>query len=146
MKLSSPAFTDGARIPTRYTCDGANAQPPLRWSGVPSGARSLALVVEDPDASPDTFVHWTIWNLRPAAGRMGASPAPGAVEGENSAGEGGWSGPCPPEDDEPHRYVFRLYALSRQLDLESGAAPADVRSAIAKDAVAMGRLDGRYGR
>jgi Raf kinase inhibitor-like YbhB/YbcL family protein len=145
LSLSSPAFADGAAIPRRFTCDGGEVSPPLRWSGVPSGARELALVVEDPDAA--RFVHWTVLAI-PATTRgfaAGRLPA-GAVETENSFGKRGWGGPCPPKGDQPHRYVFALYAVRRPLALGADASPDDVRAALAKGAVARGDLTGRYGR
>ena len=144
MTLSSPAFGGGAAIPRRFTCDGANASPPLRWSRPPAGARSLALLMEDPDAPGGTFVHWTAYGLAARAGGLEAGQrAP--REGTNSFGDRGYGGPCPP-GGQTHRYVFTVYALRSRLPLEPGAKPADVRAAIAKSALARGQLTGRYGR
>jgi Raf kinase inhibitor-like YbhB/YbcL family protein len=146
IRLESSAFRAGAAIPGRYSCDGEDVPPPLEWSGVPDGARSLALLVEDPDAPGGTFVHWTVWNM-PATWRgLDGEPPPGSSQGENSSGETGWTGPCPPEDDSPHRYEFTIYALSRSLDLDEGASLEDVRSAIGDASLARGRLTGRFGR
>ena len=144
MTLSSPAFGGGAAIPRRFTCDGANASPPLRWSRPPAGARSLALLMEDPDAPGGTFVHWTAYGLAARAGGLEAGQrAP--REGTNSFGDRGYGGPCPP-GGQTHRYVFTVYALRSPLALPAGAEPGDVRAAIAKSAVARGQLTGRYGR
>jgi Raf kinase inhibitor-like YbhB/YbcL family protein len=147
IRLTSPAFEAEATIPRRFTCDGEEVSPPLAWSGVPAEARSLALLVEDPDAPGGTFVHWTLFGVSPdtAAIEAGRLPAQ-AREGENSFGDAGYGGPCPPEGDEPHRYVFTLYALRSEPDLDAGASPEAVRSAIADTAIARGQLTGRFGR
>lgn len=147
LRLRSPAFADGVAIPARFTCEGENVSPPLSWSRVPAGARSLALLVEDPDAPGGTFVHWTLYDLARGATGLAAGRVPGgAREGENSFGEEGYGGPCPPEDDPPHRYVFTLYALDAPLGLEAGASPSEVRDALAERAIARGTLTGRFGR
>jgi Raf kinase inhibitor-like YbhB/YbcL family protein len=145
MRLASTAFDDGATIPKRFTCDGEDVSPPLAFLDIPSRARELALVVEDPDA--DRFVHWTVLGLSPdtALLREGQVPA-GAVETENGFGDKGWGGPCPPEGDEPHRYLFALFALKAALDLDADASADDVREAIAGPAIARGTLTGRFGR
>ena len=146
IRLSSPAFADGAAIPRRYTCAGDDTAPPLRWTHAPAGTRSLALLLEDPDAPGGTFVHWTVYGLAPATTALDADLPAGAEQGKNSFGKGGYNGPCPPKGDKPHRYVFTLYALRSTPKLDAGAAPGDVRAAIAKDAVARGRLVGRFSR
>jgi len=147
IRLTSPAFAPGAAIPSRFTCDGEDVSPPLQWSGVPAEARSLALLLEDPDAPGGTFVHWTLFAIAPTATalREGQVPA-GAREGENSFGDRGYGGPCPPEGDEPHRYVFVLYGLRSALELDAGASPEQVRAAIAERAIARGELTARFGR
>jgi Raf kinase inhibitor-like YbhB/YbcL family protein len=117
--VSSAAFGHGGMIPGRYSAYGANEVPPLAWSALPSGTRSIALLVEDPDAqTPQPFVHWLAWNLTPAAGAIPQALA-GAAQGKNGAGGAGWRGPHPP-DAKPHQYHFELFALDRRLDL-----PAD---------------------
>jgi Raf kinase inhibitor-like YbhB/YbcL family protein len=147
IRLTSPAFAPGGSIPERFTCDGEDVSPPLRWSGVPAAARSLALLLEDPDAPGGTFVHWTLFALPPSSAGLSAGDVPAdAREGENSFGEQGYRGPCPPEGDEPHRYVFVLYALRSALDLDAGASPSEVRAAVGDRALARGRLTGRFGR
>jgi Raf kinase inhibitor-like YbhB/YbcL family protein len=145
LRVTSPAFDEGGTIPKRFTCDGQDVSPPLIFRRAPSGARELALVVEDPDA--DRFVHWTVLRIPPDTSRLPGGQVPrGAIETENSFGDSGWGGPCPPEDDDPHRYVFVLYALSRPLDLDADASPDEVRTAIDEVAIARGSLTGRYGR
>lgn len=145
IRLESPAFRDGGRIPARYTCDGQDVSPPLRWSGVPADARELVLLVEDPDA--DRFVHWTVLAIPPDASGMpeGRTP-PGSIETENGFGDRRWGGPCPPEDDDPHRYVFALYAADEPLELDGDASPDEVRSTLADHALARGTLTGLSAR
>jgi Raf kinase inhibitor-like YbhB/YbcL family protein len=147
MTVRSTAFADGGRIPRVYTCSGRGLAPPLRWSGVPRAARALALVMEDPDAPGGTFLHWVVIDLPPdVAALRGGTPPPPARALENSFGERGYGGPCPPEGDAPHRYVFRVYALDAPLRLDPGTSPGDARTAIARHAIAGGRLTGRFGR
>jgi Raf kinase inhibitor-like YbhB/YbcL family protein len=144
--LSSTAFTNGARIPTRYTCDAQNTSPQLTWTLVPTRTASLALLMEDLDA-PGTFVHWTVYDIP----RGSASTAPdsiprGSVQGTNSFGDAKYQGPCPPPGDKAHRYVFHIYALDDDLGLKPGASPGDVRQAIKQHAIATGALTGDYSR
>ena len=145
MNLSSNAFPGGGTIPKRFTCDGRDISPPLRWSDVPRGTRAFAVLVEDPDA--DRFMHWTVLGIPPALHRLleGEVP-PDAVETENGFGDKGWGGPCPPEGDEPHRYVFAVYAVDGALGIDSDASPDDVRGALAEHALGSGTLTGRFGR
>ena len=145
--LTSAAFRPGAPIPKRYSCDGPGVSPPLAWSRVPRHARELALLVEDPDASGGTFVHWSLWGMPPSTRRLAEGADTSAYRvGKNSFGDSRYGGPCPPGGDSAHRYVFTLYALSRPLGLAGGAEPDDVRGAIAKAAIARGTLTGTYDR
>jgi Raf kinase inhibitor-like YbhB/YbcL family protein len=145
ISLSSPAFRDGGTIPKRFTCSGEGVSPPLRWSGVPGDARELALLVEDEDA--DRFVHWTLLGIPASVDRIAEGrPPAGTVQTENSFGDSGWGGPCPPEGDNPHRYVFALYGTDAPLRLDKSASPDDVRSSLADHALARGTLTGRFGR
>ena len=130
MTVEGP-WKQGARIPARYTCDGAEAKPEV-GAQQPAGAKDVALVMTDPDAPNGTFVHWTHWGSN--------------TEGRNSFGKVGYSGPCPPEGDRPHRYVITFYALRRPLGLPAGSDPEKVVSAIQKVAFARGALTGFYGR
>ena len=143
--LSSPAFSQGETIPKAFTCSGQGQSPPLRWRGVPPEARSLALLVEDPDAPGGTFVHWTAWDIAPGTSSLAAGAKP-PRQGRSSGGDTGWTPPCPPEGKGAHRYVFTLYALRARLGLESAAKPDEVRSAIGEQALARGDLTGRFGR
>jgi Raf kinase inhibitor-like YbhB/YbcL family protein len=147
LRLRSPAFPAGGRIPRRFTCDGPDLSPPLRIGGVPARARELALVLEDPDAPGGTFVHWVLVHLPPdtrslATGRV----PPTAVATRNSFGKSGYGGPCPPPGARPHRYVFAVYALSRRILADRRSAPDRVITAIRRAAVSQGRVTARYGR
>src|SRR5919198_814018 len=134
--VTSPDFADGAAIPKRFTCDGANVSPALRWSGVPAGTAELALVVDDPDAPGGTFTHWVVVNIDPGTASIDeGSPPPGARQAPNSAGKSSWFGPCPPSG--AHHYRFTVYALSGRL-AESASGSLDAAlSAIAAKATAQ---------
>jgi Raf kinase inhibitor-like YbhB/YbcL family protein len=139
IQLSSPAFADGAAIPRANTCDGAGTAPALTWSGVPATARELVLAVEDRDAQ---YVHWTAFGIPGTATSVPARvPA-----GENSAGDEGWTPPCPPRGDAPHHYVFTVYALGRASGLRAGASADQVRAALSSAVLARGRIVGTFGR
>jgi Raf kinase inhibitor-like YbhB/YbcL family protein len=145
MRLTSSAFDDGATIPTRFTCSGANVSPPLEIGGLPEDTSELALIVDDPDA--DGYVHWSVVGISEEAGSFPTGKVPaGAVQTENGAGKSEWTGPCPPEGDDPHRYLFTAYSLDETLDLGADASPDDVRDAIDGHALARGTLTGRFGR
>ena len=126
LELKSPAFKEGGTIPERYTCKGDNISPPLEWTGVPDGAKSFALIMDDPDAPMGTWVHWVIYNI-PGSASMLKENIPrdseltsGARQGANSFRWIGYGGPCPPKGP-AHRYVFKLCALDEELDLPAGA-------------------------
>jgi Raf kinase inhibitor-like YbhB/YbcL family protein len=147
IELTSSAFTDGGIIPEKYSCDGEEVSPPLRWSGVPDDARELALLVEDPDAPGGTFVHWIVVEIPPDATEFPEGAIPdGAREGSNSKGETAWAGPCPPESDKPHHYEFLLYALPEPLGLPERPTADEVADAMGDSAIARGKLTGRFGR
>jgi Raf kinase inhibitor-like YbhB/YbcL family protein len=143
--LESNAFENAQAIPSRHTCDGEDLSPPLRWSNLPEGTRSLALVVDDPDAPGGVFTHWLAWGLDPAAGGLGEGES-APLEGENGFGATGYRGPCPPPGHGRHRYVFRLYALDAEPELGSGAAKGELEEAIAGHVLTTGELVGTYER
>ena len=128
--FSTPAFADGASIPKKHTCEGADRSPKLDISDVPDAAGSLALVVDDPDAPSGTFTHWLLWGIAtdtttiPAdiPGTETVEELDGAKQGENDFGEVGYRGPCPPEGDGPHTYRFTLYVLEKPPRLGAGAS------------------------
>lgn len=145
LKLTSPSYAEGQAIPERFTCKGADVSPPFAWSGVPRGARSLAFILDDPDAPGGTWTHWTFWNLPAAAKGLeeGADvTAAGAVQGRTSNGTQGYHGPCPPSGT--HRYVATLYALSQPLSLQQGATAQQMRAAMTGRIVAQARLAGTF--
>ena len=145
MRLTSPAFADGATIPTRFTCSGEDVSPPLEIRQFPEDTSELALIVDDPDA--DGYVHWSVVGISEETASFGTGKIPaGAVQTENSAGEPKWTGPCPPEGDDPHRYVFTIYSLDDTTDLGADASPDDVRGAIDGHALARGTLTAKFGR
>ena len=145
ISLSSRAFRAGEKIPEKFTCKGANVNPALQFPGVPGNARSLLLVLEDPDAPTGLFTHWVIWNIDPTTRQIAEASSPaGAVRGTNDFGKTGYGGPCPPSGT--HRYFFRLFALDQKLDLKSGAPRKDVDKAMAGHILARGELMGRSTR
>ncbi len=147
IRLTSPAFRDGGRLPRKFTCDGSRLSPPLAWSGVPTGSAELVLLVEDLDAPGGAFVHWTVFRIDPGTSHLAAGESPfGASGGKNSFGGEAYGAPCPPKGDKPHRYVFTLYALRARTGLRPGASPGDVRAAVAQGAVGQGRLTAIYAR
>jgi Raf kinase inhibitor-like YbhB/YbcL family protein len=144
-RLTSPDFANGASIPSRFTCEGQNISPGLAISGVPAGAKSLLLIVDDPDAPGGTFTHWLVWNLPPSTTSLPAGSAPStARQGTNDFGTAAYSGPCPPSGT--HRYFFRLSALDTTLTLPIGASRRDVDAAIRGHVLASATLMGRYAK
>lgn len=152
MSLTSSAFAAGGAIPADFTCDGADRSPPLSWRGVPSGARSLALIVDDPDApdpaAPRTvWVHWVLYDIPPTAEGLAANgsanPPAGARDGRNDWGKNGWGGPCPPAGR--HRYFFKLYALDSVLRLDR-PNKAMLEAAMQGHVIARAQLVGTYAR
>jgi Raf kinase inhibitor-like YbhB/YbcL family protein len=150
IKLTSAAFKEGQPIPRTYTCDGVNVSPPLEWSGVPKTAKTLAVICDDPDASPDTWVHWVFYNL-PAdnIGIVESMPATekllaGGFQGTNDFGKIGYGGPCPPSGT--HHYFFRIYALDGELPLKAGATKAETMKAMEGHILLQGQLMGTYKR
>lgn len=144
-KLTSPAFNHGSQIPSKYTCDGDNVNPHLIIHGVPERTKSLALVVEDPDAPGGMFVHWVVWDIPPETREIRELTAPfGAGEGRNSWDETGYSGPCPPSG--MHRYFFRLYALDRRLKIAPDSRKQELEREMEGHIVATTELMGTYMR
>ncbi len=151
MSLSSPAFRAGQAIPIQFTCDSRDISPPLAWQGVAEGARSLALICDDPDAPAGTWVHWVLFNL-PAnttaleAGLAATGTLPdGALQGRNDFRHLGYGGPCPPPG-RMHHYVFRLYALDAEMKLPAGATKAELLRAMKSHILAQAELVGTYQR
>lgn len=150
MELTSTAFAPQGEIPRRYTCEGENAAPPLHWSGVPTAAKSLVLIVDDPDA-PDpaapqrTWVHWVLYNMLADTTGLpeGGWPLPpGTCEGLNDWNRRGWGGPCPPMGR--HRYFFKLYALDAMLPVLAQPTKAATLQAMQGHVLAQAELMGTY--
>jgi Raf kinase inhibitor-like YbhB/YbcL family protein len=151
LRLTSPAFKDRQRIPSQYTCDSRNISPPLNWTGAPAETKSLALIVDDPDASGAVFVHWIVFNMGPTATGLAedvpkGDAAPGhARQGKNDVGQIGYGGPCP-SPGKAHRYVFKLYALDTRLDLKAGATKKELEAAMSGHVIARTQFIGVYQR
>ncbi len=147
IELVSPAFADGERIPRKYTGEGEDVSPPLRWTGLPEGTRQLALICDDPDApTPRPWVHWVLWGLDPKLEGLAEGDNGGGVEGVTDFGRPGYGGPMPPAGHGPHRYFFRLYALDAPVDLKPGATKYDLLDAMKGHILDEGVLTGTYER
>ena len=150
IELHSNAFPESGTIPNDYTCDGRDVSPDLHWSGIPSQAQALALIVDDPDAPGGTFTHWLLYDLPPAVTDLpAAAPASltldnGAKQGRNGFNKIGYGGPCPPGGPE-HHYQFRLLALDRPLGIGPGRTRREIEQALAGHILAQGELIGRFG-
>jgi Raf kinase inhibitor-like YbhB/YbcL family protein len=151
IQLTSTAFTEGQPIPKKYTCEGPDVSPALSWKGAPEGAKSFALICDDPDAPMGTWVHWVLFNI-PADTTGLAEDVPkklkldsGAKQGTSDFKRPGYGGPCPPPG-KPHRYFFKLYALDTVLDLKEGATKKDLEKAMQRHILGQGRLMGTYKR
>ncbi len=150
MKLESTAFTENEMIPSLYTCDGQDISPELSWDAPPTGTQSLALIVDDPDAPGQTFVHWVLYDIPPEVNQLpksvSAEPtlSAGGTQGKNDFDNLGYGGPCPPSG--VHRYFFKLYALDRELGLKPGATKAQLEAAMSGHILGSAELIGRYWR
>ena len=151
MQLTSTAFSEGAPIPAKHSCNGPDVSPAFAWQGVPGEARSLALIADDPDAPRGTWVHWVLFNIPPDEDGLGEDIpddeqlANGSIQGKNDFGNIGYGGPCPPPG-KPHRYFFKLYALDQMLDLKPGATKQDLLDAMDGHILAEGQLMGTFKR
>jgi Raf kinase inhibitor-like YbhB/YbcL family protein len=144
MKITSSAFQEDANIPSKFTCDGEDTSPPLQIADVPAGAKSLVLIVDDPDAPSGLFTHWIVWNISPQTSSAGEGSAPKGMKGTNDFGKSGYGGPCPPSGT--HRYYFKIFALDCELDLPAGAKRVQLDAAMKGHVIAQGELMGRYSR
>ena len=144
LHLTSSAFEHNGQIPKKYTCDGADINPPLAASGIPDGTKSLVLIVDDPDAPMGTWDHWIVFNIKPVAEVKENSVPEGGVQGINDFKKQDWGGPCPPSGS--HRYFFKLYALDTMLDLDGSATKEQVEAAMAGHKLEETELIGIYQR
>ncbi len=155
LSISSPAFQNQEKIPPKYTCDGADESPPLQWEGVPEGTKSFALIMDDPDAPPGTWVHWVTYNIPgdatglpenfPKVENHQDGTRQGLCWGVDDFDRVGYYGPCPPPGHD-HRYFFKLYALDIPLELPGKATKADVEKAMKEHILGETQLIGKYGR
>jgi len=143
--LESTAFKDGAKIPKKYGYKNSNINPPLKIKAIPQNTKSLALIMDDPDAISAVgkiWVHWVIWNIEPTTEIKEDSIPTGAIEGKTDFGKIGYGGPAPP--DKEHTYIFKLYALDNKLNLHEGASKIDVEKSMKNHILAEAKLTGRY--
>ena len=142
MKITSPAFKESGMIPAEYTCDGKNISPELNIDGVPASAKSLALIMDDPDAPMGTWDHWIVFNIPATIKNVAKATEPQGTAGMNSWKKTGYGGPCPPSG--VHRYYFKLYALDIKLELNQGAAKAKLLEAMKGHVAAQAQLMGKF--
>jgi len=145
MKITSSSFQEGGDIPSKFSRDGQNINPALRIEGTHSNAKSLLLIMDDPDAPVGLFTHWLVWNIDPKTTDIAEKSVPkGAVQGTNDYPTLGYGGPQPPSGT--HRYYFKIFALDQMLDLKAGAKRAEVDAAMRGHVIAQGELMGRYSK
>ncbi len=142
IKVFSNAFESNSTISRKYTCSGENINPPLEFGGIPKEAKSLVLILEDPDAPMKVFTHWIVWNIAPIA-KINENSIPG-VEGINDFRKIGYGGPCPPSGT--HMYFFRVYALDKQLGLKAGTSRKELESDMREHIIAEGEFMGKYSK
>lgn len=146
MTIKSPIFQDNEYMNERYTCDGQDRNPPLKFGEVPPEAKSLVLIVDDPDAPGGNFTHWLLWNIDPQTKEIKEGEVPtGAVQGKNGMSRNKYMGPCPPSGH-PHHYRFKVYALDTVLDLGEGASQTELESRIQKHILDQDQVVGLYAR
>lgn len=143
LTVSSTAFENGKPIPKKYTCDSEDVNPPLTIKGTPEQTKSLALIIEDPDAPSGLWVHWLVWNIPPTMTLINENSVPG-TEGLNTSRNHNYGGPCPPSGT--HRYFFKVYALDTRLNLKINSTKEDLEKAILPHILAKGELMGVYSR
>jgi Raf kinase inhibitor-like YbhB/YbcL family protein len=141
--VKSPAFENNQLIPTKYSCDGDDVNPPLTIEDVPEGTKSLVMIIDDPDAPSGTWNHWVVWNIPPDARKIEENTVPG-TEGISTSRKHAYGGPCPPYGT--HRYFFKVYALDAKLDLTADSTKNDVEKAMGSHVLAEGELLGLYRR
>jgi Raf kinase inhibitor-like YbhB/YbcL family protein len=144
--VTSSAFANNTKIPVDYSCDGTDRSPEVSWTAMPDSAKSVVLVVDDPDASKGTFTHWIVWNMSPTSrmlGNGGNGGLQGGLTGTNDFGHVGYGGPCPPKGSE-HHYHFRVYALDATVALKQDSKRADLDQAMSAHVVAQGELVGTF--
>lgn len=145
MRITSKSFNDNSFIPKKYTCDGEDINPPLEFHEVPENTKTLALIVDDPDAPMGTWVHWIVYNINPECRLVEENSVPsGGILGLNDFGKLNYGGPCPPSGT--HRYFFKLYALDCELELKGRVTKKDLERAMEGHIIAKAELIGLYKR
>jgi Raf kinase inhibitor-like YbhB/YbcL family protein len=145
LSITSAAFSHKGMIPSKHTCDGADVNPPLSFDNIPEKSKSLALIVDDPDAPMGTWVHWVVWNIGSGTKEIPEKSVPdGALQGTNDFRKQSYGGPCPPSGT--HRYFFKLYALDASLALKAGVTKAQLEEAMKGHILAQAELVGLYRR
>jgi Raf kinase inhibitor-like YbhB/YbcL family protein len=148
IELASSAFSDMQPIPAKYTCDGQDISPPLKWRGIPEKTKSIVLIVDDPDAPKGTWVHWVLYDIPPGVDSLsenqpGNDTLPsGAKQGITDFKRVGYGGPCPPGGT--HRYFFKIYALDTMLNLSAGKTKKEIETAMKNHIITQGELVGTY--
>ncbi len=143
MNITSNSFKNNCNIPSKYTCDGENINPQINFIDIPVGARSLVLIVDDPDAPSKTWVHWLLWNIPSTVNSIDENSVPlNVIKGINDFGKLEYGGPCPPSG--VHRYFFKLYALDILIDLPVGATKSQLLEAIKDHVIEEAVLIGKY--
>jgi hypothetical protein len=145
LRVSSPAFKNGASVPPQYTCDGRDVSPPLAWRGQPEATRSFAITCDDPDAPSGTFTHWVLYNVPPTVAALAEGARGIGADGVNGFHRKGYGGPCPPPGA-AHRYVFHVYALDVESVGKPGLSKTQAAVAMAGHVVAEGEIIGTYAR
>ncbi|NOZ80285.1 MAG: YbhB/YbcL family Raf kinase inhibitor-like protein [DPANN group archaeon] len=143
MQLTSPVFANNEKIPAKYSCEGEDINPPLKIDNIPEGTRTMALIMDDPDAPAGTWDHWIVFNI-PVTTSIPEDVKTLGVSGMNSWGRTGYGGPCPPSGT--HRYFFRLYALDQELPLQQGASKEELVQAMEGRIIDQAELMGTYTR
>jgi Raf kinase inhibitor-like YbhB/YbcL family protein len=147
MKITSTAFEEGGKIPSKFTCEGVNTNPELQFSDIPSTTKTLVLILDDPDVpefvrKEKMYDHWVVFNIPPSTTKIPENTQPAGTPGKNTGGGLNYQGPCPP--DREHRYFFKLYALDTELPLPKGAGKSEVEKAMRGHIIAEAQLMGRY--
>ena len=152
MIITSPAFKNNSKIPSKYTCDGKNINPPLEFSDIPKETKSLVLIIDDPDAPSKTWVHWVLYSIPPSTAKIEENSDTGGIQGMTDFGKLGYGGPCPPPaspnrgESGTHRYFFKLYALDTILDAPSGLTKQQVLEKVRDHVIEEAELVGLYNR
>jgi len=144
ISITSSVFSEGQMMPKKYTCDGDGISPPLTITNVPAEAKSLVLIVDDPDALGGNFDHWLVWNINPKLTEIPEGIEPDGVPGSNSGGRPGYYPPCPPSGK--HRYIFKIFALDIKLDLSKGVGKDELEKAMVNHILDSGQIVGNYSR